>query len=80
MAYEPSTVGKWLSMLKEIAPQTARVALLGNPKTAVYYDYLLGPAQAVAPTIGIEAIPSHIENDAADIERTIAAIASRLGR
>jgi putative tryptophan/tyrosine transport system substrate-binding protein len=76
MAYDPSTVGKWLGMLKEIAPQTARVALLGNPKTAVYYDYLLGAAQAVAPSLGIEAVPSHIENDAADIERAIAAIAS----
>jgi len=76
MAYEPSAVGKWLGMLKEIAPQTARVAILGNPKTAVYYDYLLGAAQAVAPSLGIEAFPSRIENDAADIERTIAAIVS----
>jgi putative ABC transport system substrate-binding protein len=75
MAYDPSTVGKWLGMLKEIAPQTARVALLGNPKTAVYYDYLLGAAQAVAPSLGIEAVPSHIENDAADIDRAIADIA-----
>jgi ABC-type uncharacterized transport system substrate-binding protein len=76
MAYDPSAVGKWLGMLKEIAPQIVRVALLGNPKTAVYYDYLLGAAQAVAPSLGIEAVPSHIENDAADIERAIAAIAS----
>ncbi len=76
MAYDPSTVGKWLGMLKEIAPQTARVALLGNPKTAAFYDYLLGAAQAVAPALGIEAFPSHIENDAADIERAIAAVAS----
>lgn len=76
MAYDPSAVGKWLGMLKEIAPQTARVALLGNPKTAVYFDYLLGAAQAIAPSLSIEAVPSHIENDAADIERAIAAIAS----
>src|SRR5450759_1319942 len=76
MAYEESMVGKWLAMLKEIAPQTVRVALLGNPKTAVYYDYLLGAAQAVAPALGIEAVPRHIENDAADIERAIAAIAN----
>jgi putative tryptophan/tyrosine transport system substrate-binding protein len=76
MAYDPSVVGKWLGMLKEIAPQTVRVALLGNPKTAVYYDYLLGAAQAVAPALGIEAVPSHIENDAADIERAITAIAN----
>ena len=69
-------VGKWLSMLKEIAPQTARVALLGNPKTAVYYDYLLHAAEAAAPSLGIEAIASRIENDPADIERAIAAVAS----
>ena len=76
IAYEPSTVGKWLSMLKEIAPQTARVGILGNPKTAVYYDYLLGAAQAAASSLGLEAIPSRIENDAADIERVIGSIAS----
>jgi putative ABC transport system substrate-binding protein len=76
MAYEPSAVGKWLSMLKEIAPQTARVGILGNPKTAVYYDYLFGAAQAVASSLGLEAIRSRIENDAADIERVIGSIAS----
>ena len=75
MAYEPSVVGKWLQMLKEFAPQTARVALLGNPKTAAYYDYLLDAALAAAPSLGIEVVPSHIENDAADIERVIAAVA-----
>src|SRR5690242_15656765 len=76
MAYDPSAVGKWLSTLKEIAPQTSRVGILGNPKTAVYYDYLLGAAQAVAPSLGIEAFPSRIENDAASIEKAIAMIVS----
>jgi hypothetical protein len=75
MAYDPSTVGKWLGMRKEIAPQITRVALLGNPKTAAYYDYLLGAAQAVAPSLGIEAVASRIENDGADIERVIGTIA-----
>jgi putative ABC transport system substrate-binding protein len=76
MAYEQGMVGKWLGMLKEIAPQTARVALLGNPKTAVYYDYLLQGASAPALSLGIEIVPGRIENDAADIERVITAIAS----
>jgi len=76
MAYEPNVVGKWMQMLKEFAPQTARVALLGNPKTAVYYDYLLRAALAAAPSLKIEVVPSHVENDAADIERAIAAIAN----
>jgi putative ABC transport system substrate-binding protein len=76
MAYEQSMVGKWLAMLKEIAPQTTRVALLGNPKTAVYYDYLLHGAEVAAPSLGIEVVPSRIENDPANIERAIAAVAS----
>jgi ABC-type uncharacterized transport system, periplasmic component len=75
MAYEPSVAGKWLQMLKEIAPQTKRVALLGNPKTAPYYDYLLHAAEVAASSLGIEAVPSRIENDAADIERAIANVA-----
>jgi putative ABC transport system substrate-binding protein len=76
MAYEEGIVGKWLEMLKEIASQTVHISLLGNPKTAVYYDYLLHAAETAAPSLGIEIIPSRIENDAADIERAIAAVAS----
>ena len=57
-------------------PQTSRAALLANPKTAAYYDYLLHGAEAAAPSLGIEIVRAHIENDAADIERAIAAIAS----
>ena len=75
MVYEPSVVSKWLAMLKEIAPQLSRAALVCNPKTAVYYDYLLRAAEAVAPPLGIELVPGRIENAAADIERAIAAIA-----
>jgi len=74
--YEPSVVGKWMEMLKEIAPQTGRVALLGNPKTAIYYDYLLRAAEAAAPSLGVETIPSRVENDAANVESAIAYIAA----
>src|SRR5262249_49377002 len=34
MQYEPSVTGKWLAMLKEIAPRLIRVAFMINPKTA----------------------------------------------
>ena len=74
--WEPEVAGKWLGMLKQIAPQTTHVGLLGNPKTAAYYDYLLGAATAAASSLGIELIPSRIENDASDIERAITNIAS----
>jgi putative tryptophan/tyrosine transport system substrate-binding protein len=76
MVYEPSVIGKWMEMLKEIAPQITRVALLGNPKTAAYYDYLLHVAETVAPSLGVELIAARIESDVADIERAIGAIAS----
>ena len=73
--YEPSVVGKWLQMLKEIAPRTTRVAFFGNPKTAVYYEHLLHAAESAAPSLGVELVPSRVENDTVDIERAIAAIA-----
>ena len=52
----------------------ARLALL--PWAGLVEGAALGAAQAVAPSLGIEAFPSRIENDAADIERAITAIAS----
>jgi putative ABC transport system substrate-binding protein len=73
--WEPSVAGKWLGILKQIAPKTRHVALLGNPKTAAYYDYLLGATTAAASSLGIELVASEIENDASDIERVIRIIA-----
>src|SRR6516164_8872980 len=39
-------VGKWLGMLKEIAPQMKRVAFIASPQVTVYY-YFLTTAQQV---------------------------------
>ncbi len=75
LAYEPSTVGKWLGMLKEIAPQTARVALLGNPITAAYFDYLVAAAEQAAPSLAVQVMPNPIRNDVEDIERVIISLA-----
>ena len=67
--YEASIVGKWLAMLKEIAPRLARAALLGNRKTT-NFDYFLQSAQAAAPSLAVELVPAHVENTA-EIERSI---------
>ncbi len=72
--YEAGIVGKWLAMLKEIAPRLARAALLANPKTTAY-DYFLRSAQAAAPALAIELMPSRIET-AADIEHAVGSFAS----
>jgi putative ABC transport system substrate-binding protein len=71
--FEASITGKWLAMLKEIAPHLVRAAFIANPKTT-HYDYFLRAAEAVAPSLAIELVPSTVEN-AADIERTIEACA-----
>ena len=69
LQFEAGITGKWLAMLKEIAPRLARAALLGNPKTTAY-DYFLQAAEATAPSLAIEVVPGRVEN-AADIERVI---------
>jgi len=75
MLYEASVTGKWLAMLKEIAPSLARAAIVANPKTANFYDYYLRAAEAAAPSVGIEPVPTLWEN-ATDIERAIGSFAS----
>ena len=75
LTYEASIVGKWLLMLKEIAPRIARVAFIANPKgVTTNYDYFLRSAQAIAPSLAIEVVPCPVET-AADIERAIESIA-----
>ena len=57
LLYEASIVGKWLAMLREIAPRIARAALVADPKTPIY-DYFLRAAEAIAPSLAIELVPS----------------------
>src|SRR5499433_3225050 len=74
MLYEASVSGKWLAMLKEIAPRLERAALVTNPKTAPFYNYYLRAAESLSPSLGIKLVPSLVENSA-DLERTIGAFA-----
>jgi putative ABC transport system substrate-binding protein len=69
---EPTIVGKWLELLKEIAPGVARVALLFNPATATYFDIYLKPFKAAALTFGVEAISAPV-HDSSDIGPVLAA-------
>ena len=71
--YETSIVSKWLSMLKEMAPRLARAALVANPRTAPY-DYFLRTAEAAAPSLAIEIVPTRVENTA-DIENVVESVA-----
>ena len=69
LQYEESITGKWLAMLKEIAPNLMRAALVANPRTAAF-DYFLRSAKALAPSLAIDLVPTPVDS-AADIERAI---------
>ncbi len=71
--YEDSITGKWLALLKEVAPRLDRAALLANPK-GTPFDYFLRSAKTVAPTLGIEVVLAYAE-DSGDIESTIELLA-----
>jgi len=68
---EASLSGKWIEMLKEIAPRVTRAALLFNPDTAPYFAFYQQPFDAAARSNGIEPIATPVHT-AADIERVIA--------
>ena len=75
--FEPSMAGKWLQLLKEIAPNVERATFMFNPVTAPFKGGLdlLQVIEAIAPSMGVRvsAAPVH---DVTDIERVIAVIAS----
>jgi putative ABC transport system substrate-binding protein len=73
--YEAGVIGKWLAMLKEIAPRVTRAALVGNPKTTPFH-YFQRAAEAAASSLAIELVPATIENSEADIERVIKSFAA----
>src|SRR5262249_46874569 len=68
---EGSLGGKWLELLKEVAPRVARVALLFNPKTATFAEYYLNPVKAAAASLGGEVIALPIQ-DTSELESIVA--------
>jgi putative tryptophan/tyrosine transport system substrate-binding protein len=69
---EPTMAGKWLELLKQIAPRVVRVAMLFNPVSATYAEYWLNPFKAAAPTFAVEAIAAPVRNGS-ELESIIAA-------
>jgi putative ABC transport system substrate-binding protein len=74
MDFEYSVSGKWLELLKEIAPSVKRVAVLRDTTANVTGLAQLGVIQAIAPALRVEVIPVKL-GDAGDIERALVALA-----
>ena len=71
--YEYGMSGKWLELLKQIAPRVTRAAVLRDPAIASGIGQF-GAVQAVAPSLGVELSPVDVR-DAGEIERAVTAFA-----
>jgi ABC-type uncharacterized transport system substrate-binding protein len=70
---EFGTSGKWLELLKQVAPRVMRVAVLRDPTLAAGIGQT-GAIQSVAPSFGVQVSPVGVR-DSAEIERSISAFA-----
>jgi ABC-type uncharacterized transport system substrate-binding protein len=71
--FEYSISGKWLELLKQIAPGVTRAAVIRDPALTAGGGQL-GVIQAVAPSVGVEVTPVNVR-DAGEIERAVTAFA-----
>jgi len=71
--FEYGMSGKWLELLKQIAPGVTRAAVLRDPAIASGIGQF-GAVQAVAPSLGVELTPVDVR-DAPEIERAVTAFA-----
>src|SRR4029078_1053831 len=76
MNMEPTMAGKWIELLKEIAPRVVRVALLFNQATAPYAENWLNPFKAAAASFGVQAIAAPV-HDTPELESALAAPAGQ---
>jgi putative ABC transport system substrate-binding protein len=67
--FEPTAGGKWLELLKEIAPGLRRVGLVYNQNIPANVDFLR-VAQGLAASVGVTVTGTEL-HDAADIERVL---------
>jgi putative ABC transport system substrate-binding protein len=72
MNFEYSISGKWLELLKQIAPNVRRAAVLRDPQGSGAIEY--GVIQAAAQSLKVEVSPVNT-SDASEIERAVAAFA-----
>jgi putative tryptophan/tyrosine transport system substrate-binding protein len=62
MNWENSLAGKWLSLLKDMAPRLARVALLFNPDTAPYAPLFVQAAQEAGDRLAIKVVATGVRD------------------
>ena len=72
-SFEFGMGGKWLEVLKEMAPRVTRAAVLRDPVITAGMGYLAA-IHALAPSVGVQVTPVDVRHTS-DIERAVAAFA-----
>jgi putative ABC transport system substrate-binding protein len=72
--FEPAMGGKWLELLKEIAPSLRRTGFLHNPDTLANINDMRA-AESAAPSFKLEVFPLGV-HDTGEIERVMTAFAT----
>ena len=75
-AFEFSIGGKWIELLKQVAPALERVGLLFNPDISPQNEYQLQVMTKIAPAFGVEIVPLRVHSDA-EIEAGMASLAGQ---
>jgi putative ABC transport system substrate-binding protein len=71
--FEPSVAGKWLGLLKEVAPNLARSATMFNPDAAPHAPPFLRAVEAASRALGMETIAAPVRTDA-EVETVVASL------
>jgi putative tryptophan/tyrosine transport system substrate-binding protein len=72
--FEPELSGKWLEILKEVAPEVRRVAFLHHPQTAAHIGFLRA-IEAASNSVGVIVTAAGGARDASEIEPVLTAFA-----
>jgi len=76
--FEPEMGGKWLEVLKEIAPRVLRVGVMFNPQTQPAHATFLRSIEAAAPSFAVEPIAAPVHS-ATEIEGAMATLGRNTG-
>ena len=72
--FEYGMGAKWLELLKQIAPNVARAAIIRDPTITAGIGQW-GAVQAVAPSLGIDVVPVNI-HESGEVERALGSLAA----
>jgi putative tryptophan/tyrosine transport system substrate-binding protein len=76
--YEPNIGGKWLQLLKEVAPTLTQVAVMFNPQIAPYNTLWMHSIETAAPGFGVSVVQTSVKTTD-DIRGAIGSFAAKPG-